>query len=475
MRFRLHKLLLFVHDLIVMVFAIFLANVMYDNYSAYFELGNLSGELLWGYVLIIGTLLLALAENEMYKYQVILNQLRHAIALQKALFISLVAIVFFSFIFKFADVSASRVLIGLIYVNLAILFLISRVLIIPNIFFRLVNAKIINRNLLIVGSGKLSTEHAEELIENRSSYFNILGLVNDGESLNQQNINGVPVLGDISELGKLVEQNEVSDILVASDTPCDNKLHEIIEKCKEANRTVHIVSELYNIAQRKIKIEEIGKVSAFRYVAPQTGHRFVYPLLKRIVDVSISLGIIIGLFPIWLALAISIKLNSKGPIFYKARAIGKNGKEFLMYKFRSMRVNASTKLHEDKVRKMILENNATTKLVDDPRITSIGRILRKLSIDEFPQLINVLKGEMSLVGPRPCLPYEYEVMKEWQKQRFAITPGMTGIWQIKGRDEVLFNEQVVLDLYYKEHCSVWMDLQILFGTIPVVIFGRGGS
>ena len=146
-----------------------------------------------------------------------------------------------------------------------------------------------------------------------------------------------------------------------------------------------------------------------------------------------------------------------------------------MFKFRSMRVNASTKLHEDKVKKMILENSATTKLTNDPRITAIGSILRKLSIDEFPQLINVIKGEMSLVGPRPCLPYEYEVMKDWQKQRFAITPGMTGIWQIKGRDEVLFNEQVILDLYYKEHCSVWMDLQILFGTIPVVIFGRGGA
>ncbi len=476
MRIRLHKLLLLLHDVLVILFAIFLSNVVYENYNSYFELDNISGDLLMGYLIMTGTLLLAMSELEMYKYQVILNRLRHAMALQKALFISLVALVFFSFLFKFADVSSSRVLLGLIYINTSLLLLITRVLIVPNIFYRLVSSKVINRNLLIVGTGQLSTNQAEELIENRSSYFNIVGLVTDGSSLvDQKEIQGVNVLGDIDNIEQVVEQYQVNDILVASDTSCDNKLHDIIEQCKSSNRTIHIVSELYNIAQRKIKIEEIGKVSAFRYVPAQPGTRLVYPIMKRIVDVSISLMVIIGLLPIWLTLAFLIKVGSRGPVFYKARAVGKNGEEFKMYKFRSMRVDASTKLHEDKVRKMILENSATKKLTNDPRITHIGRILRKLSVDEFPQLINVIKGEMSLVGPRPCLPYEYEVMKDWQKQRFAITPGMTGIWQIKGRDEVLFNEQVILDLYYKEHCSVWMDLQILFGTIPVVIFGRGGA
>jgi undecaprenyl-phosphate galactose phosphotransferase len=140
-----------------------------------------------------------------------------------------------------------------------------------------------------------------------------------------------------------------------------------------------------------------------------------------------------------------------------------------------MFVNASSRIHEDMVRKMIKENGATTKLVGDPRITPIGKLLRKSSLDELPQLINVIKGEMSLVGPRPCLPYEYEEMKDWQKERCAILPGMTGIWQVKGRDEVLFNEQVILDLYYKEHRSLWMDLEIMAETIPVVLFGRGGG
>jgi undecaprenyl-phosphate galactose phosphotransferase len=448
---------------------------MYSRYSSYFELGDITDDLMVGYFLIVATSLLAMSELDLYKYQVILTKLRHAIALQKALFLSLVALVFFSFMFKTVDVSSSRVLLGLIYVNLSILFLITRVTIIPALFFKLVNDKIINRNLLIVGSGRLSSDHAEELIENRNSYFNIVGIADDEESDLNDHVNGIPVLGNVSNLHKMVEMYNVNDILVASDTRCDDRLHEIIDKCKASNKTIHIVSELYNIATEKIQIEEIGKVSAFRYVPPQVGHKIVYPFIKRVVDISLSLIILIGLLPVWILIGALIKLTSKGPIFYKPVAIGQGGRPFIMYKFRSMRVNVSTNLHKEKVRKMIKQNDATKKIVNDPRITPLGRFLRKCSIDEFPQLINVLNGEMSLVGPRPCLPYEYEVMKEWQKQRCDIKPGMTGIWQIRGRDEVLFNQQVVLDLYYKEHCSVWMDLQILFSTIPVVIFGRGGA
>lgn len=476
MRAPLHKILLILHDVIIIGVAILLSNIFYSNYSAYFELGQLSSDLRWGFALIFITVLVAFNEYDLYKYQVILSRLRHFTNLQKALFMSFVGLVFFSFVFKTVEVSSSRVLLGLIYLNTAILFIITRMIIIPNIFYALVRKKMIKRNLLIVGAGKLSTEHAEELIDkNNNSYFNIIGLVDDETCTLGDSVEGVPVLGNISDLEFLVNNFNIHDILVASDCKSDDVLHDIIENCKASHRTVHIVSELYNVATEKIQIEEIGKVSAFRYVPPQPGKRLIYPYAKRLFDITLASAIVLLLLPLWLLIAILIKMASQGPIFYKALAVGKNGKLFLMYKFRSMRMNASTKLHEDMVKKMIVENGATTKLVNDPRVTRIGRFLRKLSLDEFPQLINVLKGEMSLVGPRPCLPYEYEVMKEWQKQRCQIEPGMTGIWQIKGRDEVLFSEQVVLDLYYKEHRTLWMDLEIMLGTIPVVLFGRGGA
>jgi len=300
-------------------------------------------------------------------------------------------------------------------------------------------------------------------------------VVNDGESELGETVNGIPVVGTIGDLQNLVDFYNIQDILVASDCKSDEKLHDIIESCKKSNKTVHIVSELYNVVTRKIEIEEIGKVSAFRYIPPQPGTKLIYPYAKRLFDIVVSLIIIIALSPLWMLIISLVKINSPGPLFYKAKAVGKKGKLFLMYKFRSMYVNVSSKLHMDKVRNMILENGATTKLVGDPRITTIGKLLRKTSLDEIPQLINVIKGEMSLVGPRPCLPYEFELMKEWQKARCDIQPGITGIWQIKGRDEVLFSEQVILDLYYKEHRSLWMDLEIIAETIPVVIFGRGGA
>ena len=474
MRIPLHKSLLLFHDILSVMLAIVLALVIYSRLSIYFDYQNINLELFMGYLFIICCTLIAMNEYDLYKYQVVLNKARHFTYIYKSLFISLIAVIFISFLFKFEDVSFSRVLVGFIYFNLLVILVISRVVVIPSIFFTLVKRKLINRNLLIVGSGKLSRDHVEELIGNHS-YFNIRGIVDDGESELGQEVNGIPVLGAISQLQYFVEVYNIQDILVASNCKSDDRLHEIIENCKESNRTVHIVSELYNIALQKISIEEIGKVSAFRYVPPNPGSRLFYPYLKRCFDIVISLVAIVALFPIWILITLLVKLNSPGPIFYKANAIGKDGKGFQMYKFRSMYVNAPTKLHEDKVRKMILENGATTKLVQDPRITFVGKFLRKSSLDEIPQLLNVLKGQMSLVGPRPCLPYEYELMKEWQKERCSIKPGITGIWQIKGRDEVLFNEQVILDLYYKEHRSLWMDMEIIVGTIPVVLFGRGGA
>ncbi len=474
MRIPLHKILLITHDLVIIAFALLLGNLTYSNYSSYFHMGDINSDLMWGYIFIIGTTLLAFNEYDLYKYQVILNRKRHFSRVHKALFTSFIGLLLLLFIFKNVEVSSSRVLLSLIYVHASILFIITRVIIIPNLFFTLVRNKLINRNLLIVGAGKLSRDHAEELIDN-NSYFNIVGLVDDGESDLKDQVNGVPVLGQIKDLEYLVDTYNIHDLLVASDCKSEDRLHEIIEHCKLSHRTVHIVSELYNVAAEKIQIEEIGRVSAFRYEPPQPGRRLLYPYAKRLFDLVVSLLIILLFLPVWLVLGALVKFTSPGPIFYRAKAIGKNGKLFYMYKFRSMYVNASTKLHEDMVKRMIQENGATKKLTNDPRITPVGRLYRKLSLDEFPQLINVLIGEMSLVGPRPCLPYEYEVMKEWQKQRCDIKPGMTGIWQIKGRDEVLFSEQIVMDLYYKEHRSIWMDLQIILGTIPVVIFGRGGA
>lgn len=193
--------------------------------------------------------------------------------------------------------------------------------------------------------------------------------------------------------------------------------------------------------------------------------------LKRALDILVSVSMLILLAPLFLVTAIAIKLDSRGPVFYSQTRLGKWGRPFKMYKFRSMVVGA------DKMKAELLSQNESGgvifKMKRDPRITRVGRIIRKLSIDELPQLVNVLKGEMSLVGPRPALPNEVEEYTFDDRRRLEVKPGLTGLWQISGRSDLDFRQQVRLDVAYIESQSFWQDIKILFKTIPVVLLGKG--
>ncbi|MBL7033110.1 MAG: sugar transferase, partial [Candidatus Delongbacteria bacterium] len=201
-------------------------------------------------------------------------------------------------------------------------------------------------------------------------------------------------------------------------------------------------------------------------------------IYKRVFDFCGALLGILLFSPFWLVLVLLIKLDTRGPVLFKQQRIGKEGKPFPFFKFRSMRLDNVDTAHRDFVREF-MENsetgeNKTQKLQSDPRVTRIGAFMRKHSLDELPQFINVLRGEMSLVGPRPCLPWEWDKYEEWQKRRLSLQPGCTGLWQVSGRSEVGFKDMVVLDLYYTENASPWFDLQLILKTIPAMLFGRGG-
>ena len=207
-------------------------------------------------------------------------------------------------------------------------------------------------------------------------------------------------------------------------------------------------------------------------------------LVKRSIDVaSASLVTVLG-FPFYLAVALLIKLTSRGPVFYSQSRIGEHGEVFTLYKFRTMRQGVDDSIHREFTRSFIegrmsnssLDEKAPSvyKLTNDPRVTSIGNFLRKTSLDELPQFINILRGEMTIVGPRPPLQYELEYYEEWHKLRLEVKPGLTGLWQVSGRSSVPFNEMVKLDLYYIEHWTLLLDFKIMMRTIPVMLFGSGG-
>lgn len=206
-------------------------------------------------------------------------------------------------------------------------------------------------------------------------------------------------------------------------------------------------------------------------------------LAKRVVDVTFALAVLVLGLPFYLLVAALIKLTSEGPVLFVQERVGRDGMPFKFYKFRTMTVDNSDSSHRDYTREFIkgqaMESRDPTgkpvfKMCRDPRVTSIGRFLRRTSLDELPQIINLLRGEMTLVGPRPPIIYELPHYKEWHKGRLAVRPGLTGLWQVSGRSSVPFDEMVMLDLYYIENWSLILDLKIIARTLPVMLFGTGG-
>ena len=217
----------------------------------------------------------------------------------------------------------------------------------------------------------------------------------------------------------------------------------------------------------------------------RTGVRNRFGLyVKRAIDIVLSMLVFVLGFPFFFAIALLIKFTSRGPVFFKQTRIGENGRSFVMYKFRTMRMGIDDSVHREFTQNFIkgtgphsaLDDSGAKiyKITNDSRVTGVGGFLRKVSLDELPQFINILRGEMAIVGPRPPLPYEYECYEEWHKQRVTVKPGLTGLWQVQGRSSVPFDQMVRLDIHYIENWSLMMDLKIMLWTIPVMLAGTGG-
>lgn len=213
-------------------------------------------------------------------------------------------------------------------------------------------------------------------------------------------------------------------------------------------------------------------------------NRPIYLISKRLLDILMCLLAMTFVAPLMALIALCIKLDSNGPVLFKQARVGQNGRIFTLYKFRTMCHNADPDLHRRYVELLISNQLPTTeagadaptfKLHRDPRVTRVGRILRRTSLDELPQIFNVLIGNMSLVGPRPPITYEVEAYQEWHKGRLAAIPGITGLWQVQGRSRVSFDDMVVMDLEYIQRQSLWLDIKILLLTIPAVISGNGAE
>ena len=208
-----------------------------------------------------------------------------------------------------------------------------------------------------------------------------------------------------------------------------------------------------------------------RIVPPPAAAQDPMPSWKRALDVTCILLALPVLLPLGALIAIYIKLVSPGPAFFRQQRVGTFGKNFMCLKFRTMKINADTSVHQAHLKQLITSNRPTKKLDygGDKRLIFGGFILRSLGVDELPQLINILRGEMSLVGPRPCTPYEFDLFLPRHKRRCEVPPGLTGLWQVSGKNKTTFEEQINLDLYYAEHKSLWLDAKIIALTVPAIL------
>ncbi|MCL5027965.1 MAG: exopolysaccharide biosynthesis polyprenyl glycosylphosphotransferase [Bacteroidetes bacterium] len=348
----------------------------------------------------------------------------------------------------------------------------NRILLLPIIRSFLNKTDIYNRRVIVVGAGELGRQLELKLSSNEKFGFILLGFVDDNISLkNRKKVNG-SLLGTTDELKEIVLKENVDEIFLAINSLSNEDTLKIYEKCKQTSCQINVLSNNFSIIEKKLKQAEVDSI---KYVRFYNNINYIYTkFLKRILDIVIASSLLLLLSPFFFILIIIIKTTSEGPALYAPYSVGKNGTQFKFYKFRSMYHNNENTSHKKLVQEFMNGQITGAKLRNDPRVTWVGKFIRKYSIDEFAQLFNVIKGDMSLVGPRPSTEYEYHLMKDWHKQRYSILPGMTGFWQVYGRSEVSFNEMIMMDLYYIENCSLWLDLVILLNTFKVVFKAQGG-
>jgi exopolysaccharide biosynthesis polyprenyl glycosylphosphotransferase len=327
----------------------------------------------------------------------------------------------------------------------------------------------ITRRVLIVGAGHLGRAVAESVHRQRATGLTLVGLVDDDPDKLGELICAAPVLGPVSSTTMLVGLHQVDEVICALPLRAHDTIEQVILALEKKPVNVRVVPGFLDLAMSQATIENFDGLPlvGLRDPAIDGFDRIV----KRAFDLAIATLTLLVTWPLLLLIAIAVKLDSPGPALFGQQRVGENGRLFLMYKFRSMVVNAD-QLAPQSVQ--IGDQLVTLhKVRNDPRVTRVGHFLRRMSLDELPQLFNVLRGEMSLVGPRPELPWLVEHYESWQRRRFAVPPGITGWWQINGRSDRMMHLHTEDDLYYIQNYSPLLDLQILWRTIGVVLRGRG--
>lgn len=323
---------------------------------------------------------------------------------------------------------------------------------------------------LIIGSNEEALLLADQLMNYKSSGMHLVGFVAADIPAGTTLFHHLKALGNLEQVGAIIRQHEVEDVIIATSALTRAEMVSIFKAYgMSKNVNLRLSSGMFEIITTGIQVTDVGNVPLVR--VHKVRLKGLDWILKTMLDYAITIPGLILISPLMLGLAIAVKLDSKGPAIHRRRVMGVNGKEFDAFKFRTMHVNGDEILAQHPGLKEQLEKEG--KLQDDPRNTRLGTFLRKASLDELPQLFNVLRREMSLVGPRMISPAEITKYDKWDTNLLTVPPGITGLWQVSGRSNVTYEERVRLDMHYIRNWSIWLDLRLLLATIPAVLTHRG--
>ncbi len=449
-------------------------------------------------IFVVPVRLLMLAYQRVYRLQGAFSYIAEFIKIFKAVAISSLLIISFTFLFRggfaFREFSYSRGVFALDFGLALVIF--SAFHLGLRYLQTLFRARDINLiPTLIVGTNTEAEQTIRELRERTDLGYRIVGVIATENTEKPRKIlekfsalsvaktfSEVQIVGNLDDLPDVIRELAIQEVIITdSNLPSEKLFEAMMQLGRRQKVEFRLAPSLFNFLPQKTSVEQIGilpMVRLFREPLSEA-ERFV----KRAFDIIISILVIVLLAPVWLIISVLIRLDSNGVVLFRQERVGMDGRRFLCYKFRTMKTNADESVHRDAYLKNIEglseanvgdeENPVFGKVKDDPRITSIGKFLRRTSLDELPQFLNVLRGEMSIVGARPPIPYEVEEYDIRHRKRLDMKPGITGLWQVSGRNRLTFEEMVRIDLFYIENWSVWLDLKIILLTLPAILRGDG--
>lgn len=455
----------------VLIFAAFLT-AYYLRYQAqwFFAVDPASQQSLQGYWLLglstVAVLLVAFRFSHVYPYQPGRAWLTETWRIATASTAGVMIIIVVSLIFR--PMLYSRLVFLYTAVLVTIYLGISRLLILWGRDY-LRHYDIGVRRVLLVGAGNVGRMVMRTVAARPDYGLKLVGFLDDHPAKVATDIGRFRALGPVDAATEVIRSEAIDRVIICLPWQSHRTIQRLLRECEQVGVPAYAVPDLFHLTKDQMKVEELNGIPLLS--TRELSIRGWNAVIKRAFDVVVGALAVALALPFCLLIAAAIRLDTAGPILYSQVRVGKNGRHFRCYKFRSMVSNA------DELREQVAllneSNGPLFKIRNDPRLTRVGRLIRRYSLDELPQLLNVLHGEMSLIGPRPNLPDEVGHYEDWMLKRLLVCPGLTGLWQVSGRSDLTFEEMVLLDIYYVENWTMGLDLNILLRSVPAVVQARG--